>query len=267
MEGLSGPMARDIEDAALFLDAMTGYDPRMPISLEAPARPFSEEVRRAESKVRIAFSPDQNGFAPVEPEIRAILGQAMASVERDGGVVEEACPDLPRLYETYVTLRGIHYGAINARLPAEVRKHFKKTLRENVETGKNLTADRIYDAMRDRTTLYHAMRTFLHDFDVLAIPVIGLEPGPVEEEYPLSVDGRPVTDYVDWLRFSFLATTTTLPALSLPVGLTASGMPVGLQLVGPPRGEARLLRVARAVEEAVGFPKTPIDPVIRHPLR
>jgi len=58
-----------------------------------------------------------------------------------------------------------------------------------------------------------------------------------------------------------------LPALSLPVGLTASGMPVGLQLVGPPRGEARLLRVARAVEEAVGFPKTPIDPVIRHPLR
>jgi len=267
MEGLSGPMARDIEDAALFLDAMTGYDPRMPISIEAPARPFSEEVRRAESKVRIAFSPDQNGFAPVEPEIRAILGQAMASVERDGGVVEEACPDLPRLYETYVTLRGIHYGAINARLPAEVRKHFKKTLRDNVETGKNLTADRIYDAMRDRTTLYHAMRTFLHDFDVLAIPVIGLEPGPVEEEYPLSVDGRSVTDYVDWLRFSFLATTTTLPALSLPVGLTASGMPVGLQLVGPPRGEARLLRVARAVEEAVGFPKTPIDPVIRHPLR
>jgi amidase len=267
MEGLSGPMARDIEDTALFLDAMTGYDPRMPISIEAPASPFSEAVKRADGRVRIAFSPDQNGFAPVEPEIRAILGRAVALVERNGGIVEETCPDLPDLYETYVTLRGIHYGAINARLPAEVRKHFKKTLRENVETGRSLTADRIYDAMRNRTTLYHAMRTFLEDFDVLAIPVIGLEPGPVEEEFPASVDGRPVTDYVDWLRFSFLATVTTLPALSLPVGRTASGLPVGLQLVGQPRGEARLLQVARAVEEAVAFPKTPIDPVIRHPLR
>ena len=70
-------------------------------------------------------------------------------------------------------------------------------------------------------------------------------------------------DYLDWLRFSFLATTTALPAIVLPVGFTSSGMPVGIQLIGPPRGEARLLQVARAVEEAVRFSRTPIDPVAR----
>jgi len=86
----------------------------------------------------------------------------------------------------------------------------------------------------------------------------------VEEEYPAEVDGQPVTDYVDWLRFSFLATTTTLPAIALPAGFTASGMPVGVQLIGSPRGEAKLLQVARAVEEAVAFPKTPIDPIVKH---
>ncbi len=108
--------------------------------------------------------------------------------------------------------------------------------------------------MRRRTVLYHAMRSFLEGYDVLAIPVVGLEPQPVEIEYPTEVDGQPVADYIDWLRFSFLATTTALPALSMPVGFTKSGMPVGLQLVGPPRGEAKLLRVARAVEDAVAFP-------------
>lgn len=105
------------------------------------------------------------------------------------------------------------------------------------------------------------MQQFLLNFDVLAIPVAGLEPGLVEEEYPLLVDGCEVSDYVDWLRFSFLATTVGLPALSMPVGFTKTGMPVGIQLVGPPRGEAKLLQVARAVELAVNFPTGSIDPI------
>lgn len=260
-EGLSGPMARNVTDLALFLDTMTGWDPQMPISQEAPAIPFLEEVGRADEKVCIAFSEDQGGFAPVEPEIRAVLRAAMERIVRSGGRVEEACPDLPGLFETYTTLRGVQYGALNAYLPEAVQKHFKQTLRENTASGQNVRTEEIYDAMRQRTVLYHAMRTFLEQYDVLAIPVVGLEPGPVEVEYPLSVDGQPVEDYIDWLRFSFLATATTLPAIALPVGFTASGMPVGIQLVGPPRGEAKLLRTARAIEDAVGFPKTPIDPV------
>lgn len=263
-EGISGPMARDVRDAALFLDAMAGRDDRMPISLEAPARSFQDEVERADGKVRVAYAEDQGGFAPVEPEIRSVMRGAMAKVAGAGGTVEEACPDLPLLRETYLTLRGIHYGSVNDFLPDAVKRHFKATLRDNTEFGRNLKARDIYEAMRQRTVLYHAMRIFLQNHDVLAIPVVGLAPGPVEEEFPRQVDGEPVTDYVDWLRFSFLATATALPAIALPCGRTSSGMPVGIQLIGKPRGEARLLQVARAIEEAVQFPKTPIDPVVRH---
>jgi len=244
IEGISGPMARNVEDLALFLDNMTGFIPEMPTTIEAPAISFQEMVKRSSSKVRIAFAEDQNKFAPVEMEVRTILRAAMEKVVKAGGEVEEACPHLPGLYETYITLRGIHYGSVNAYLPQEVQQRFKPTLRENTNTGRNLTTDQIYD--------------------VLAIPVVGLEPGPVEEEYPLDVDGQKTMDYVDWLRFSFLATTTALPAIALPAGFTASGMPIGIQLIGPPRGEAKLLQVARAVEEAVQFPKTPIDPIVRH---
>ena len=90
---------------------------------------------------------------------------------------------------------------------------------------------------------------------------MGLEPGPVEQEFPLEVLGEKMKSYVDWLKFSFLSATTSLPSLSMPAGFTRSGMPVGIQLVGPPRGEARLLAAARAIEEAVGYAGiTPIDP-------
>ena len=258
-------MAPNVTDLALFLDAMAGFDRRMPISLEAPGVSFQTEVAKAGGKVRIAFSEDQGGFAPVEQEIRSILRTAMKAVEGAGASVEDACPDLPRLYDTYVSLRGIHYGSVNAYLPDKVQKHFKPTLRENTEFGRNLSTSAIYAAMRQRSVLYQIMNEFLTPHDVLAIPVTGIEPGLVEEEFPLSIDGQSMEDgadwYVDWLRFSFLATTCGLPAIAMPVGFTKSGMPVGIQLIGPPRGEARLLQVARAVEEAVQFPKTPIDPI------
>jgi amidase len=105
------------------------------------------------------------------------------------------------------------------------------------------------------------MAAFLKQFDVLACPVVGLMPGPVEEEFPREMDGQPLTDYIDWLKFSFLSPTVGLPAVSVPVGLSEGGLPVGIQLIGRPRGEARLLQVARALEVACGGPLGPIDPI------
>ena len=84
------------------------------------------------------------------------------------------------------------------------------------------------------------------------------------EEYPTEIVGKPVSDYIDWLKFSFLSTTAGLPAVSVPAGFTKSGLPVGLQLIGPPRGEAKLLAVARTIELVLGTAMTPIDPIIRH---
>ncbi len=260
MEGISGPMARDVEDTALFLDAMCGFDAREPLSMEEPLTSFQQMVARGDSDVKIAFSVDQDGFAPVELEMRQTLTKAMQVVSSSGIIVEEACPKLPNLHRTYSTLRGLHYGSVTASLPPAVQQHFKETLKANLAEGLALCSADIFDAMRQRTALYHRMRDFLQNYDVLAIPVMGATAGPVEEEYPASVDGQAIENYVDWLRFSFLATTTALPALSMPVSKTSDGMPIGLQLIGPPRGEAKLLQVARAIEIAVGFGNSPIDP-------
>lgn len=261
LEAVQGPMARDIRDTALFLDAMCGFDPRHPMSFDEPAESFQHVLERDPGPIRIGFSEDQNGFGAVEPEVRAVLRDAMRAVAGEGLEVEEACPELPALYETYTTLRGMHYASVVARLPAEIQAHFKPTLRINRDQGLALTAEQIHDAARARTDLYHRMRRFLGDFDVLAIPVVGISAQPVEQEYPPQVDGQIIDDYVDWLRFSFLSVVTTLPALSMPVGFTDGGLPVGLQLVGPPRGEARLLQVALAVEERLALGAGPVDPV------
>lgn len=264
IEGAEGPMARSVRDVALFLDAMAGYEPRHPTSYPAPNTPFQDAVIAADGKIRIAFAPDLNGLSPVEPLMAAHLAQAMVQVERNGAVVEEACPDLAGLEGAYHTLRGLGMVTSSRAMPESITRHFKKTLRENTECGRALTVDEIADAHIVRTRLYHTMRNFLGDFDVLACPVVGNFARVAEEEYPTEIAGHPLDNYMDWLRFAFLATTTGLPAMSVPVGRNGDGMPVGIQLIGPPRGEAVLLAAGRAVEMAMGGAMTPIDPLLRH---
>jgi len=263
-EGVQGPMARDVRDCALFLDAMSGFEPRSPISYPAPDVAYQQAVLQASPKVRIGFSPDLNGFSPVEPDMDRYLRRALAAVERNGATVEEACPDLPELERSYHTLRGMMWATSFKNAPESLTRHFKDTLRENTEFGWSLSMQDIADANLYRTKIYQNMREFLETYDVLACPTVGNMPRPQSEEWVRQINGVKLDGYMDWLRFAFLSTTTGLPAISVPVGLSDDGIPVGIQLIGPPRGEAKLLAVARAVEMAVGGPLGPIDPRAPH---
>jgi amidase len=263
-EGISGPMARSVADCALFLDAMCGYDSRAPLSLPAPDLPFQKAVESVDCKVKIAYAPTLGGFAPVESELESIMRAALSRMADEGAKVEEACPLMDGLNETYITLRGLVWAATAGRLPQDIQQHFKQTLAENIEIGRNQTIDQVLDANINRTTLYQRMRVFLEQYDVLATAVVGIEQTPVGLEYPTGVDGQVMESYIDWLKFSYLATTAGLPAISVPCGFTKSGMPVGIQLIGPPRGDAKVLAVAHALEQVLDLGTSPIDPVVKH---
>lgn len=264
IEGAQGPMARSVTDCALFLDAMAGFEPRFPISFPAPVTPFQEAVKRADGKLRIAFTPDLNGMSPVDKEVEDHLRATLKLLEKNGAVVEETCPDLPELERTYHSLRGMMWATMARRMPQEISCHFKETLAENTAFGQALTMDDIVDANLNRSTIFNNMLGLFDKFDVLALPTVGCMPHAQSEEWVREVGGQTLTGYMDWLRFAFLSTTTGLPAISVPAGLGPRGLPVGLQLIGKPRGEAGLLAAARAVEIAVGGPLGPIDPNVTH---
>jgi len=264
VEGVQGPMARSVADCALFLDAMCGYDSRAPMSLPAPDLPFQKAVEHVDCNVKIAYAPTLEGFAPVESELDTIMQAALGKLAAEGAKVDEACPSMDGLNDTYIALRGLVWASTTGRLPQEIQQHYKNTLAENIEVGRNLTVEQVMDANINRTTLYQRMRVFLENHDVLATAVVGIEQTPVGLEYPTGVDGQVMDSYIDWLKFSYLATTTGLPAISVPCGFTNSGMPVGIQLIGPPRGDAKVLAVAHALEQMLDLGQGPIDPVVRH---
>ncbi len=260
-DGVQGPMARTVADCALFLDAMAGVDPRQPLTFDAPAISFRDSVRRAEPPKRIAFSADWGGYAPVEADVRALLADAMSRLEGLGTEVEHRTPPTEGLVETTFTLRGQVVATGPGSLPPEVQQHFKTTLKENIAFGFGLGIGDVIKAHRRRSELFLLMEQAMRGCDALACPVVGLGPLAAEVEYPTEVDGQKMTHYMDWLKFSFLASTLGLPAMSVPIGFTSAGVPMGIQLIGRNRGEAALLGVAKAIESVTtGFGR-PIDPI------
>ncbi len=262
-EGVQGPMARSVTDCALFLDNMVGFDQRLPVSYPAPETSYSLSVKRPNDKPRIAFSKDLNGFGAVDKEVADHLQNVLGALEKNGATIEEATPDISNLETTYHTLRGMMWAAGNKTHPDGVREHFKQTLVENTKFGDALTMSDIGDALIGRSRIHANMVAFFKDFDVLVLPVVGCMPHPQEEEWVREIGGQKLDGYMDWLRFAFLATVTSLPAISVPVGIGPRGLPVGLQMIGKPRDEAGLLQVARFVELTMGGPLGPIDPIVK----
>lgn len=261
IEGVQGPMARSVKDCALFLDVMSGYDSRFAISYPAPEQSYIDAVERPNVSPKIAFSMDLNGFAAVDEEMKSHLLNTLTLLEKSGAVVEEYAPDTATLNDTYHTLRGMMWATGAKVLPRHIRPKWKPTLEDNTAFGERLTIDQITDAQINRSRLYADMMSLFDRFDVLALPVVGCMPHLQSEEWVREVGGQQLDHYMDWLRYAFLATVTSLPSIAVPVGLGPRGLPVGIQMIGRPRDEAGLLQIAAFVENIMGGPLGPIDPI------
>ena len=259
-EGVQGPMARSVTDCALFLDAMSDFDNRYPISYPEPQSSYLEAVKSANNKIKIAFSPNLNNISPIDKEVHDHLTNSVNAIANNIQCVEEVQLNLTNLKSTYLTLRGIMWVCQARRLPDNVKTQFKETLQENIKFGETLSATQIADAEINRSQIYYEMLEVLSQFDVIACPVVGCMPKLISEEWVKEIDGIKLDHYMDWLGFSFLATVTGLPAISIPIGFNADGLPHGIQLIGGPRSEAKLLASARTIELIINAPSTPIDP-------
>jgi amidase len=258
--GVSGPMARNVADLALMLDAMAGFDPRDPLSIAPPAEGFLGAALAPALPRRVGFSADV-GFLPVEAEVREIAEAAARRFVEGGAVVAAASPDFRDAAEIFQTLRALRFVAAYGPLLEKHRARIKPEVIWNIEKGLTLDGEAVARAIRGRTALYGRVAAFFAEYDLLATPAVILPPFPVEQRYVNEVAGRRFDNYVDWLGMSYAVTLTGCPALSLPAGFTKAGLPVGLQLVGRPRGERALLAAAAFLEGELGLAgRVPIDP-------
>lgn len=257
---VNGPMARNVEDLALLLDAMSGAHPADPLSLPAPVPSFLQSVRSGWKPKRIAYSPDL-GITPVDPEVKAITRRAAERFETMGIIVEEAHPNLNEAHECFSTLRAFDFAITKAELLRTKRDLLKPEVIWNIEQGLTLKIEDIERAQAQRLTLVARAIDFFDKYDLLLTPATIVKPFPVGERFVAECNGVKFDSYFRWLAIVYAITLTCCPALSLPCGFTGAGLPVGLQMIAPPRAEAELLAGAKLLEDSLGLRGTvPIDP-------
>jgi amidase len=260
--GVHGPMARNVEDLALLLDAMSGEYADDPLSLPAPPTSFLSAARSSKRPKRVAYSPDL-GITPVDPEVKAVTRKAAERFAEAGAIVEEAHPDLREAHECFRVLRAFDFAITKAQLLRTKRDLLKPEVIWNIETGLKLTIEQLERAEAQRVAMTARAVEFFKTYDLLLCPATIVPPFPIENRYVAECDGKKFDNYVEWLGIVYAITLACCPALSLPCGFTRSGLPIGLQMVAKPRGEAELLAGAKVLEDILGVRgTTPIDPSV-----
>jgi amidase len=242
-------MARSVGDVALFLSVLAGTDPRSPIGIAEDGTRFRAPLDRSFKGVRVAWWKGLGGI-PFEREIRSVIDSQRRVFETLGCVVEEAEPDFAGVDEAFATLRYAANYEQYAPLVRQRAEWVKDTIRFEVAEAERLTAADVGRAIARQTRMYEQSRQFFETFDYFVLPVTQVSPFDLNVPYPTTIAGKPMANYIDWMRSCWYISFMSNPAISVPAGFTAAGLPVGLQIVGRHRDEWSLLQMAHAFEQA-----------------
>jgi amidase len=246
---VNGPLARTAEDAAMMLDAITGFSRISPISVAPPWASARAIVAQANDMkgLRMAYVSDIAGIG-VEPEIDDICRATALSLRDAGASVEEIAFDVSDGKEPYQAWRGLWMvGQQFANL--DRLEAFGVNLKGNVKAGLKVTATDFAASEQRRQLLFLRFATLFEKYDLLITPQSPVKQFPVEMNFPTLINGKKLENYTDWIAGSFLITLMSLPGGSVPAGKTGDGLPVGIQVVGPRFEEPLILSVMKIVQQ------------------
>lgn len=244
-----GPISRTVADSALMLSVIAGPDDRDRHTLPEANFDWMEVLQEKGLRgLRVAYSSDW-GYAPVDPEVRRVVGEAVRVFEHDlGCIVEEAHPGWDDPFDTFSALMVLDTDLVGMRKMAEelggkMSPHLVELLQQE------WTAEDLTNAVMGRKAVYNKMWRFMRNYDLLLTPTLNVPPFEVGIQGPEVIDGRAVAPTY-WLSFTSPINMTGQPAATVPAGFTRDGLPVGIQIIGHHLDDPLVLRASAAFEAA-----------------
>ncbi|PSP48086.1 amidase [Halobacteriales archaeon QH_6_66_25] len=253
-----GPMARSVEDVALMLDVLVGWDASDPFSVPAPEADYVGATRRGADSLSVGYSPDL-GIFPMEDVVRDIVEEAVTDLDAAGASVTPSEPAFGHDYETMLAAWEEGFKLLLSSLPEKVeqatgidlwgehRDELMDQFVAYIEAGLDQSAAEFKRADMVRTDVYDAVNDVLADNDVFVTATLATPPFDADIAGPTAVDGHPVDPYFGW-PLTWVFNLTGHPVLSVPAGVTDDGLPVGLQIVGQRFDDETVLAAGAAIE-------------------
>jgi aspartyl-tRNA(Asn)/glutamyl-tRNA(Gln) amidotransferase subunit A len=271
----AGPMTKSVRDAAIFLQAMAGHDPKDSTSADLPVPDF-EAALTGDIRGKVIGIPREYRLDGIPVEIDALWQRGIEMLRDAGAQVRDiSLPHtryaLPAYYviapaeasSNLTRYDGVRYGH-RAKLAQGdgITEMYEKTRAEGfgpevqrrVMIGTYVLSAGFYDAYYNRARKVRAL--IKRDFETVFAEGVDaiLTPATPSAAFGLGemADASPVEMYLNDV-FTVTVNLAGLPGIAVPVGLDAQGLPLGLQLIGKPWDEAGLLNHAYVLERAAGF--------------
>jgi aspartyl-tRNA(Asn)/glutamyl-tRNA(Gln) amidotransferase subunit A len=249
----AGPMTRTVEDCALAMNAMAGYDPKDPSSARVPVPDYTKALIENIKGLRVGI-PKEYFMVPLDPQIKHSVLKALDRLRELGATVTEVSWPLYPYYESISTKLLMAEGtASHRKLVTEGGSGLYDPLRLRLEAGFFISAPDYIQAQQARVLFNRESLDLFEKVDVLAgptTPIIATKIGVTD----VTVDNTNMGVIAAHTQYTSSFNLNGFPAITLPCGFS-EGFPVGLQLVGRPFDEETVLRTAHAYEQATEWHK------------
>ncbi|MFN2118958.1 MAG: amidase [Anaerolineales bacterium] len=240
-----GPLTRSVEDAALMLQVLAGYDADDPSSANTPMEDFRANIQDGIQDWRVALGRGEYAEA-ANPEVLKAVDAAVAVLAECGARVRPV--DVSFLLEAARANRLMTQAdaaAIHRQRLAEHPDWFGDDVRRRLEAGRDVQAVDYIQARRTQAVVKRRLEDLFDEYDILILP-------STPTTAPLIAGGDAVELASPLTQFTAPFNLAGLPAISIRCGFDSAQLPIGMQLIASAWAEAALLRAARAYERSSG---------------
>ncbi len=243
-----GPIARTVADAAIIFQAIAGFDEKDKAAADVPVEDYVAALGETLRPVRIGV-PRSLFFDDLNAEVASAINHALTGLASLGAELR----DIERTDSTDRTLQSAEAYAFHAEYVARSPELYQPETLRRIRTGENVSHEEVLKCRRELERIRRDIATTFLNLDVLVTPTTPI-PAPIIRELKQNPDLLRPRELL-LLRNTRPANVWGLPAISIPCGFTAAGLPIGLQIIGPHWGEAKVVQLAQAYEQATAWHK------------
>ena len=245
-----GPISRSVEDAAITIQAIAGYDPKDAYSWNVPVPDYRQALTGDIEGIKLGVVQERMDSPNLDPEFRDTVAKAISVLGELGASSEDvSIPLAPNAGALTMSILSVEWSNLHRPLFEPNIDELDHNNKIRFLTGSVIPAQYYYKAQKIRAVLRQQILDALEKVDVLVLPTGPVTAPPVESVPGIQSKEHALTGLAGRISFTGPFNLAGTPAISVPCGFSAAGMPMGLQIVGRPFAEETVLKVAHAYEQ------------------
>ena len=245
-----GPISRSVEDAAITIQAIAGYDTKDTYSWDVPVPDYRRALTGDIQGIKMGVIQERMDSPNLDPEFRETVAKAISVIGELGASSEDvSIPLAPNAGALTMSILNVEWANLHRPLFEPNFDELDHNNKIRFLTGSIIPAQAYYKAQKIRAVLRQQILDALEKVDVLILPTGPVTAPPVESVPGIESKEHSLTGLAGRISFTGPFNLAGTPAISVPCGFSAAGMPMGLQIVGKPFDEETVLKVAHAYEQ------------------